>query len=86
MWRGGQDWAARYRAGEWRDVPGLGFRLSGEFKRPRKAARTGRPFGTPGFAARLGARLDRARLPQKRGLKPRAEDQPRTAAARGSDV
>ncbi len=37
MWHGGQDWAARYRAGKWRDVPSLGFRLSGEFKRPRKA-------------------------------------------------
>ncbi len=85
-WPGSQDWAARYPTGKWREVLGLGFRLSGDLERLREATRTGRPFGAPGFVAELEAKLDRTLLPQKRGPKPGAAKQLQTAAARSSDV
>ena len=79
-WHGSQDWATRYPPEKWREVLGLGFRLSGDLDRLREATRTGRPFGAPDFVADLEAKLDRALLPQKRGPKSVAAEQIQTAA------
>lgn len=83
---GSEDWAARYPPEKWREVLGLGFRLSGDLDRLRKATRTGRPFGAPDFVAELVAKLDRALLPQKRGPKPGAAIQAETAASGSPEV
>ncbi|MCW5964071.1 MAG: transposase [Bryobacterales bacterium] len=79
-WHGSQDWAKRYPPEKWREVLGLGFRLSGDLDRLREATRTGRPFGAPDFVAELEAKLDRVLLPQKRGPKSVAAEQIQTAA------
>jgi len=75
------DWAARYPADKWRQVLGLGFRLSGDLDRLREATRTGRPFGAPDFVAELETKLNRALLPQKRGPKPKQAPLHGSAAA-----
>ena len=78
---GANDWAARYPADKWRQVLGLGFRLSGDLDRLREATRTGRPFGAPDFVAELETKLNRALLPQKRGPKPKQAPLHGSAAA-----
>ena len=78
-------WQRLYSAQQWTEVLGLGFRLCGDLDRLRRATRTGRPLGTPDFVAELEERLERTLHPQKRGRKPKGEQesaQPRKKTAR----
>lgn len=72
-WLAAADWAVRYPTDKWRQVLGLGFRLSGDPHRLREATRTGRPYGTPDFVTELEGKMNRVLSPQKRGRKPAQE-------------
>lgn len=56
-------WAECYPPSRWKEVLGLGFRLSGDLDRLRETTSTGRPFGSGDFVAELEAKLDRGFFP-----------------------
>ena len=84
-WLDHRAWAVRYPAPKWREILGLGFRLSGDLDRLREATRTGRPFGGKDFVAELEAKMEQNLEPQKRGRKPKPAALAATASARPMD-
>ena len=81
-WLDAKGWTAHYSTERWREVLGLGFRLSGDLDRLREATRTGRPLGAPDFVAELEEKLERTLTPCKRGPKS-AKAKPTASAAPG---